>query len=322
MKFGIALATAFFAATLTASAEEIVLKAGHAAAPGEPYQLGFEKFAEIVADRSDGEIKIEIFPSGQLGSELEMIEQMIIGTLDFQTGTNAYWTNFVPELKPLDIPYLIQSAEHADAVRRSSTVLDLINNVTQERGLRVLAFNSGGFQHVMTKFPINSIEDLQRVKLRVIPNPIFIEAFQMMGANPTPLPYAELYGALQTGIVDGATAANTNYFAQKFYEVAPHWAMISYSANLSPFGMSQKTYDRLSDEHRAIIESAAIEASLYQAEVYAMSDAEKLVQLKELGVQVTTPDRDQFIAAVEDLPGEVLSEQTEIELADLIKSLK
>jgi tripartite ATP-independent transporter DctP family solute receptor len=309
-------------ASLTANAQELVLKAGHAAAATEPFHKGFERFAEIVAEKSGGKIKVEIFPSGQLGTEREMIEQMIVGTLDFETGASAFWTNFVPEMKPFDVPYLVQGWEHMARVQDSPEVLALINKYAQAKGLRVLALNNAGIHNVMSKKPINSLADMAGLKIRVIPNPVYVSAFQMMGANPTPLAYSELYGALQTGVVDAATAANTNYVAQKFTEVAPKWATIGWIAQFAPFGMSEQTYQKLDAEQRKIIEEAAIEAAKYETELYRKSEEDKLASLPSLGVEVTNPDQAPFVEAVKDLRSQVLSGGGDTELADLIDTLK
>ncbi len=206
-----------------ATAATIILKAGHSANPDEPYHVGLLEFARIVAEKTNGQVEVQIFPNNQLGNEKEMIEGLLLGTLDITVPSNGVVTNFVPELGIFDLPFLFRDRPHMYKVMDGPVGQEL-NGAMQKKGFRLLGFYEAGIRHIMTKKPINSFEDLQGLKIRTMQVPAHVASFNAFGANATPLAYGELYGALQTGVVDGAEAANTNYNSKKFYEVAPHWA--------------------------------------------------------------------------------------------------
>jgi hypothetical protein len=119
-----------------------------------------------------------------------------------------------------------------------------LNGAMQKKGFRLLGFYEAGIRHIMTKKPIESFEDLQGLKIRTMQVPAHVASFNAFGANATPLAYGELYGALQTGVVDGAEAANTNYNSKKFYEVAPHWATVAWTALVADLIMSEAKFQQ------------------------------------------------------------------------------
>ena len=167
--------------------------------------------AEHLETATGGKATIEIFPNMQLGGEVEMIKQVLTGSLDITSPSNAPLTNFVPELKIFDMPFLFRSEEHMINVLRGP-VLGEINNIVAKRGIRLLGVYNVGVRHIMTKEPLESFADLQGRKIRTMQSKYHMAAFNAFGANATPISYAELYSSLQTGVVDGAEAANTNYF--------------------------------------------------------------------------------------------------------------
>ena len=284
-------------AALPAAAQTITLKASHSAAPTEPFQVGMADFAKRVLEGTNGRVIINIFPNNQLGNEREVTEGLQLGLVDIANPSNAVLTNFVPDLVALDMPFLFRNPEHVERMF-DGPLTDAVAEAVAKKGYVLLGLYTAGTRHIMTKKPVNSLADLKGQKIRVMQNNAHVETFKMLGANPTPLAYGELYGALQSGVVDGAEAANTNYHAQKFYEVSPNWAMVSWNVLVSPLIIAESKFKSLpADVQKVMLEAGRASARIERAE-YARSDVERLQALKTAKVNVTQPDTAEFRKAV------------------------
>jgi tripartite ATP-independent transporter DctP family solute receptor len=208
--------------------QRLVLKAGHTSNTDEPYHGGLLEFARIVEERSGGRIGVEIYPSSQLGNERMMIEGLLLGTLDIVVTANGSATSFVPPLGILDLPFLFRDRQHMYQVL-DGAVGETLRKRALERGFRILGFLDAGVRHIMTRgTPVEALDDLRGLKIRTMPVPAHLASFKAFGAQAVPINYGEMYGSLQTGLIDGAEAANTNFTRKKFYEVAPHWAQVGW----------------------------------------------------------------------------------------------
>jgi len=273
-----------------ASAQTIVLKAGHSANPDEPYHIGLTEFARIVKEKTKGKVEIKIHPNNQLGNEKEMIEGLLLGTLDITVPSNGVVTNFVKKLGIFDLPFLFRDRAHMYKVMDGPVGQEL-NKAMQEKGFRLLGFYEAGIRHIMTRNKaIKSYADLQGLKIRTMGVPAHVSSFNAFGANATPLAYSELYGALQSGLVDGAEAANTNYNSKKFYEVAPHWAQIGWTALVADLIMSDKKFRSLPKDVQAVLAEAGLKSAAVERKAYSDSDNSLLDKLVARGVKVTKPD--------------------------------
>lgn len=304
------------------SVQAVTLKAGHSAAATEPYHVGLTAFAEKVAEYTDGAVDVEIFPSNQLGDEREMIEGVQLGTLDITVPANAVFTNFVPDLVALDMPFLFDDQDHLERAL-GGPIVDAINEAAAERGFRVLGLYTAGVRHIMTNGKaVESIDDIQGMKIRTMQNPAHVATFNALGANATPLAYSELYGAIQSGVVDGAEAANTNYDSQKFYEVAPNWAMVSWTVLISPLIMSEAEFQSLSPEIQDALVKAGQESATVERTAYANSDAAKLAVLEGKGVTITRPDIAPFREASETVIAEFITNDVQKQMIEHIEAAK
>jgi tripartite ATP-independent transporter DctP family solute receptor len=276
MKHLMLLSVLLFTVSTLAGAETIVLKAGHSANPDEPYHVGLQALADRVKELSNGQVEIQIFPNNQLGNEKEMIEGLLLGTLDMTVPSNGVVTNFVPELGIFDLPFLFRDREHMYKVM-DGPVGEELGQALEAKGFKLLAFYEAGIRHIMTtKKPIDSYDDLAGMKIRTMQVPAHVASFNAFGANATPLAYGELYGALQSGVVDGAEAANTNYNSKKFYEVAPYWATVAWTALVADLIMSKEKFDSLPADVQQILQQAALESAAIERKTYAESDASLL----------------------------------------------
>ena len=276
---------------------EFVLKASIDQYRGSPGHVSFEKFKELVEERSNGRIKVDVYPDGVLGGERDVIEGLQLGTIEMSMPSNAPLTAFVPSLNLFELPFLFANDEHFNAVMNSEVALGFDKDLS-EAGIHLLGFGYIGLRNIMTtEKAINSIEDLKGLKIRLMENPAHLDAFEAWGASPLPMAYGELYTALETGAIDGAEAANSNYWGKKFYEVAPNWAMVGWMRLVGPIIMSKIFYDKLPSDLQKIVDDAGIEIAQLMRELYVKSDDETLVLLKEWGIKITTPDRAPFVEA-------------------------
>ena len=304
-----------------ALAADIVLKAGHSQNAGQPMDLGLHMMAEHLETATSGKATIEIFPNMQLGGEVEMIKQVLTGSLDITSPSNAPLTNFVPELKIFDMPFLFRDEDHMIAVLRGP-VLQEINAIVSKRGIRLLGVYNVGVRHIMSKAPVNSFDDLGGLKIRTMQSKYHMAAFNAFGANATPISYAELYSSLQTGVVDGAEAANTNYFEKKFYEVAPYWSQVGWTILTAPIIMSEKKFASLPADVRSALLEGGHKAAVWEQDHYAAGDKERLEDLKKAGVTITALDPQPFREAAAKVYDEFLTTADEKRLLERIQDTR
>jgi TRAP-type transport system periplasmic protein len=285
--------------SLPAEGERIVLKAGHPSNVDEPYHAGLVEFARIVEERSGGRVAVEIYPAMQLGNERMMIEGLSLGFLDIVVTANGSATNFVPLLGMLDLPFLFRDRAHLYGLLDSSVGAEL-RTAAIARGFRILGFYDAGVRHIMTRQrPVESYADLRGLKIRTMPVPAHLASFNAFGAQAVAIDYGEMYGGLQTGLIDGAEAANTNFTRQKFYEVAPNWAQVGWIILVANMMMSEQAFSALpADLQQILLEAGEASAQLERA-LYVESDEALLTTIRERGVNITHPDPQPFRDAAE-----------------------
>lgn len=315
------LTAALIALALPAQAADIVLKAGHTNAAGEPQDKGLQILKAKLEEYSKGKATIEIYANGVLGNELQLIEGVALGTIDMVVPSNAAFTNFVPEMRVFDMPFLFSDMAHMDKVV-SGPAFEALKAPAQKKGFQLLGIYSSGIRHIMTREPITRIEDLKGRKIRTMQNPIHLEAFKAFGANATPMAYNELYGALQTGVVDGAEAANTNYSAQKFYEVAKNWALVGWLNLTAPVVISEKKFQSLPVDIQAALIKAGLESAVEERKIVVATDQPLLDGVKARGVNVTFPDPAPFRAAAQPVYAKFLTSDLDKKILALIESAK
>lgn len=306
----------------TAIAQEITLKAGHSAGPTEPYHIGLVDFSERLKEYTGGKVAVEIFPANQMGTERESVEGLQLNLIDLAVPANAVFTNFVPELVALDMPFLFDDQAHLERALNDE-LINVINKVANERGFRVLGLYTAGVRHIMTRDrAIESVADMKGLRIRTMENPAHVAAFNAMGASPTPLAYAELYSAIEAGVVDGAEAANTNYEAQKFFEIAPNWAMVSWTVLISPLVMSEAKFQSLTPEIQDALIRAGKESAVVEREAYAASDEAKKQVLQSQNVKITQPDIAPFREATASVTADFIKTDAQQQMIKLIEAAR
>lgn len=288
MKF---LKTLMLVAALTcatvAGAQQKTLKFATQNPKGHPLVTGMEKFAELVAARSNGRIKVDLFPGGVLGSDQANVSALQGGTLDMVVLNSGILASQVKEFGVYDFPFMFANPREADAVVDGPFGKKL-HQMLEAKGIVGLAYWELGFRNLTnSRRPINKVEDVAGLKLRVIPNAINVDWVKALDANPTPLAFPELYAALDQKSVDGQENPNSVILANKFYEVQKFLALSNHQYNPQSLIFSKRVWDTLSADERRILSDAAVEASKYQREVSRKEAAANLEALKKNGMTVT-----------------------------------
>ena len=270
-----------------ADIQERTLRFPSASNKGHPQVDGVLKFAELVNAKSGGLITVKAFPGGVLGPDLQTVSAMQGGTIDFTVMNASLLAGNAKEFAVLDFPYLFNTAEEVDAVVDGPVGQKLFDWLP-EKGLVGLAYWDLGFRDMkIEKHAVTKAADLEGLKMRVIPTPIYIDFMNALGANAVPMPFTETYTALETGAIDGMTNPLLNITDMKFYEVTKYLTLTNHMYNIQAVIMSKKTWDKLSDDEQKLIREAAAEATIYQRGVARAAGAKALEQLKDEGMEVS-----------------------------------
>jgi tripartite ATP-independent transporter DctP family solute receptor len=274
------------ASGLAQDIQERTIRWGHLNNTDHPVSLGVKRFAEIVAARSGGKLKVREFPANQLGSEMQQQSALRGGTQEMQSPATTSLAGIVKEFGLIDFPFIVSTPEQADALLDGPFGTALLAKLP-EVGLVGLGYWDLGFRNVTnSKRPITKGEDLEGLKIRVIPNPVYLETFKTFGANPLPLSFSELYSALEMRAVDGQENPFSVILSNKFYEVQKYVSATrhTYSANI--ILVSKKFWDKLSPAEQTILQDAANEARAYQRQVSREQAQKAVAGLQAAGMEV------------------------------------
>lgn len=278
---------------------EYVLRLGHLQTETHPYQKGAIKFKELVEKKSEGRIQIDIFPSSQLGNGRDQIEGAQIGSIHFHIGSVAPVTNFAPKFNILNLPYLFESREHAFRVLDGSIGKDIADDL-QSKGLINLGYMENGWRHLTNnKKPIKTSQDASNMKLRVQESPPYISFVKSLGSTPVPVPFGELYTALEQKVVDGQENPLAQIYLNKLHEVQGYLTLSAHNYDAAIFLMSKTTFDTLPPELQTIIEESSQEAIKYERKVALEEESKLLDELRKSEIQIEeNPDLESFRNAV------------------------
>ena len=292
------VATLLSATALAAFAQSAVkLTLGHGAAPGNPRHEASVKFAEVVKAKTNGRIDIQVAHSAQLGDDAAMVTAIRTGALDITANSQGAVAAAVPEYAAYGMPFMFSTPAQAFKVLDGPLGKELADK-SAEKGMVVLGYWDNGIRHMTnSKRPINKVEDMKGLKMRTPPDAVLVDIMQALSADPQQIKFAELYVALQQGVVDGQENPLVNIHASKLYEVQKHLALTSHMFQMTPLLISKRTWDRLSEADRKVMQEAATEATALQRKLSQEADDKLLADLKSKGVQVTTVDKAAFAKA-------------------------
>jgi tripartite ATP-independent transporter DctP family solute receptor len=281
------IAAVAMAAMGIASAQVKTIKFANQNSAGHPIVQGMEKFKEIVEKNSGGKLKVNIFPGGTLGSDQANVSAIQGGSLEMASMNSGIFASQVKEFGVFDFPFMFATTKEADAVVDGAFGKKMHAKL-EEKGLIGLAYYELGFRHITNgKRAINKVSDLEGLKLRVIPNPINVDWVKGLGANPTPLPFPELYAALEQGAVDGQENPIPTINSAKLYEVQKHMVLTAHQYNPQSVVISKKFWDTLSAAEKKVVADAATESAKFQRDTARNLEASLLANLKKNGMQVT-----------------------------------
>ncbi|MGA2959471.1 MAG: TRAP transporter substrate-binding protein [Thermodesulfobacteriota bacterium] len=277
-----------------AQEKPVSLKLGHAVAPVHPYHLGAVKFSELVAQRTGGKVKVEVYPSTQLGNERDMVEGLQLGTIDLVVTSTGPVGGFVPKMFVVDLPFLFRDRDHAYRVLDGPIGRDLLSALSS-KSIRGLAFWENGFRQITNNLrPIEKPADLKGIKIRTMENKVHLAAFRAFGASPTPMAWSEVYTALQQRTIDGQENPIAIIHDHKLYEVQKYLALTGHFYSPSLLLMSEKSFAGLSKDGQKVMADTALECAQYERNLLRESEAQQLETLKAKGMQVTVPNKKPF----------------------------
>ncbi|MFP5405667.1 MAG: TRAP transporter substrate-binding protein, partial [Gammaproteobacteria bacterium] len=255
------------------------------------------KFAEAVKEKSGGRIEVQVAPSAQLGDDAAMVTALRTGALDLSANSQGAVANAVPEYNAFGMPFLFSSPAQALKLLDGALGKTLAEQ-SARKGLIVLGYWDNGIRHMTnSKHPINKVEDIAGLKLRVPPDATLVDIMQALGAEAQQIKFAELYVALQQGVVDGQENPLVNIYASKLYEVQKYLALTNHQFQMTPFLMGKRSWDRLSEADRKVVQEAAAEATTLQRKLSQQDDDKALGELETKGMQVTRVDKAAFAKA-------------------------
>jgi tripartite ATP-independent transporter DctP family solute receptor len=252
-----------------------------------PHGIGAKKFGELLEQKSGGKMKAKAFGGGSLGGDAQVISSLQGGVVEMTLVSPGLLTGLIKEFSVFDLPFMFTSYREVDAVMDGPVGTRLLD-MLKEKGLIGLGYWDHGFRNITSaKRPINKMEDISGLKVRVIQIPIFIDTFSALGANPVPLPFPELYTALETGTVDGQENPFASIETSKFYEVQKYAATTGHVYNPLVAIFSKRVWDKLSEDERRIVQEAATEAGLFERQYSREANEKSMQTLRGHGMQIT-----------------------------------
>jgi len=270
------------------------LKLAHGLDLTHPVHKGMVYMAERCEEISGGKLRLQIYPSGQLGSEQQCLELLQIGSLALTKVSSSVLESFTDNFRVLGLPYIFKSAEHAFRVLDGPIGKELLAS-SEPFLIKGLCFYDAGSRSFYTlNKPVNHPDDLNGLKIRVQKSIVAVQLVRSMGGSPTPIDWGELYTALQSGVVDGAENNPPSFFTSRHYEVCKYYSLNEHSMVPDVLVISLKVWNGLTDEEKAWLQQAANESVPVQRELWAESVEESLKAVTEAGINISYPDKGPF----------------------------
>jgi tripartite ATP-independent transporter DctP family solute receptor len=285
-----------------------------------PTVMAVGEMGRLLKERSQGRLGVKVFPSGSLGTEKDNIEQLRLGALDMMRINVAPLNSVVPETIVTGLPFIFRSTEHMRKVL-DGPIGDEILKSMESHGLVGLAFyDSGARSFYTSKRPIKTVADLKGMKIRVIQSDLFVAMVEALGANPTPMPYGEVYTALKTGIVDAAENNWPSYESSRHFESAKFYTLSEHSLAPEVLVFSKKVWDTLPPADQALLRKAAKDSVPYMRKLWDEREVKSRKAVEAAGSQVVTlANKQEFIDAMKPVYAKFAATP---KLADLVKRIQ
>lgn len=288
---GAATAFALLVGATMASAETLTL--GDIYAADHSNTLADKRFADLVSERTNGEVTIEVYGDSTLGNERELAESVVSGSVDIAPSGMSGIGRFFPELQVLELPYLYRDLDHMQRV--AAAIAPDVEAAFEAQGVRNLGFLYLGPRSIASKKAIKTIEDMEGLRLRVPESPLYIGFAKALGAVPTPIPFPEVYSAIETGVADAAEGEPATLSTTKWYEVTKGVSLTKHIWHFRFIAINKARFDALTPEQQTILKEAAADAQAYQAGLVNEFNDKALEEMRAAGVTITeTEDLDKF----------------------------
>jgi len=271
-----------------------VIKLGHALAPSHPVHQAMEYMAKRVSEKSEDSIRIDIYPSEQLGSEREMLELLQVGSLGMTKTSTSPLEAFAPIFKVFGMPYLFRSDAHRFKVLEGPIGEQLLRAPMDDRLLGLCYYDAGSRSFYTVDQPIRKPEDLKGLKIRTMNSTTAIQMVRALGGSPTPISWGELYSALQQGIVDAAENNPPSFHLSHHYEVCEYYSLDKHTSIPDILLISMEVWEDLTKEEQRIIKESAMESVQRQKKLWAEATEEAMKRVQEAGVEIIRPDMEPF----------------------------
>lgn len=300
----------------------MVLKFGHQDAVGVITSVYADEWAKAVTEATEGRIVIDVYPAGQLGSTTELMSAVEYGTLDVCFGDITTLGTVLPEFDLLSLPFLYKNEEQADAIIYGEVGQEICNKLIEEKGMRCLLFFWNGFRNMCTTTEINSVEDMQGIKIRSPEADIYMDTFELLGMNPTPIPWGEAFTAMQTGVVEGVETPPTALYEQEFYTLGKYICKSNHIFSALGPMINENVWQKISEKDREIILQVTEEIKQAEREEYFKQQSEVYDNLEAAGAVVTEiTNREELISRFTPYWSEIAEKCDGQELLDQILSI-
>ena len=289
---------ALFLTSCGAESDVTVVKLGHGLDPSHPVHQGMVYMAEKVDEKSEGKMRVDIYPSQQLGTERELLELLQLGSLGMTKVTAAVLESFAPSYKAFSVPYLFKDRDHHFRVLEGQIGKELLE-ASQEYWLLGLAYYDAGSRSFYTKdVPIHSPADLDGLKIRTLESKTQVDMVNTMGGSATPISWGELYTALQQGVVDGAENNPPSFYTSRQYEVCKYYTLDEHTTIPDVLLISTIVWETLTPQEQQWLREAAEESAQYQKVVWQEASDAALDSLQANGIEIIIPDKEPFRQSV------------------------
>lgn len=288
------------AAAGAAQACEITLRSSDTHPEGYPTVAAVEAMGDMLEERSDGRICVEVFHSAQLGEEKDTIEQTQLGVIDLNRVSLGPFNNIIEETKVFSLPYIFRSVEHMHNVVDGEIGDEILGEFSNHDLVGLAYYDGGSRSFYNSQKPITSIEDIEGLKFRVMQSDVFVDMVDALGGNATPLPYGEVYSSIQTGVIDGAENNWPSFESSGHYEVAGYYTLDQHLIVPEVLVMSKMKFDSLSEEDQALIRQAAKDSMPIMREQWAAREKASEEKVRAAGVEIVENiDKTPFIEAMD-----------------------
>ncbi len=301
---------------------EVTWVASCANADDHPAVQGVHEFAELVEEKSGGRMHIDVFANAQLASDRDCIEGMQMNTIQSGIMVSSALAGFTDELLVFDLPFLFDSSAQGQALCDSDVGQQILGTL-EDIGIKGLGWMEYGMRNITNSVrPIETPEDLQGIKIRTMENPIHMAAFQVMGADPTPMAFGELFTALQQGTIDAQENPLSVITSSRFNEVQDYLSMTEHVYSAAPLMVSKAAYDALPDDLKAIVDEAGTEACQWEREYLAEVEVQWLDELEAAGTQINYPDKAPFVEAMSSVYDEFVGDGDDMVSPELLEQVR